>query len=356
MEKRIKYIDIARCFAIVFIVFGHACSYSEHLAVFEKFVYSFHVALFFILSGYLFKVKENEKFTTFVKNKFLRLMVPYFIWAFLFLIPYMILGSNVANTLNKNVSFDFKRSIFGIFYGIGTDNLLKQNSPLWFLPALFSMNIAYYFIIKFTSKNKKVKTLMLLPLIIIAYISVYFLKIHLPWGLNTVLNLGIFFYIGYLLKEYNVLGNKSFLFKWYTIISVFIVGLLTCFLNKKAIDYMTYSYGYFTLAILSALCLSFVTIYISMLINKNKVLEYIGKNTLGILIFHKLIILVFQTKLGIITKLMINSNFVIELLLSLTTVLISIVFSIIATEIIRKIAPFTIGEIKIKKKDLKIKE
>lgn len=144
---------------------------------------------------------------------------------------------------------------------------------------------------------------MLIPQIIIAYISAYFLKIHLPWGLNTVLNLGMFFYIGYLLKEFNVLESKSFLFKWYSIIPIFIIGLLACLLNKP-IDYMSYSYGYFTLTILSALCLSFVTIYISMLINKNKVLEYIGKNTLGILIFHKLIILVFQTKLGIITKLM----------------------------------------------------
>ena len=123
--------------------------YSQHICALVKFVYSFHVVLFFILSGYLFKIKENEKFTTFVKNKFIRLIVPYFIWAFLFLIPYMILGSNVANTLNKNVSFDFKKSIFGIFYGIGTDNLLKQNSPLWFLPALFIMYVIYYYVIKY---------------------------------------------------------------------------------------------------------------------------------------------------------------------------------------------------------------
>ena len=346
MQKRINYIDIARGFAIIFIVLGHACSYSEHIDSIHKLVNSFHVALFFILSGYIFKIKENQNFIQFFKNKFFRIMVPYFIWSFLFLIPYMLLEGNVASNLDKSTAFDIKKSIIGIFYGIGKDNLLKQNSPLWFLPALFSMNIIYYFIIKLQIKNK---LLMLIPLTIIAYISVYYLKINLPLGLNTVLNLGLFFYIGFLLKEYNVLNKDNILFKWYTIIFLIIIGLISCFLNKETVSHMHYKYGYFTLTILSTLTFSFITIYISMLINKNKVLEYIGKNTLGILIFHKLIILIFQTKLGIITELLKNSNTVIELLISLFIVLVSIVFSLVITEILRKIAPYTIGESKNKR-------
>ena len=53
-------------------------------------------------------------------------------------------------------------------------------------------------------------------------------------------------------------------------------------------------------------------LYISYLINENEALEYIGKNTMGILIFHKLPILVVQTKLGVISNLLIDSNLLVE--------------------------------------------
>ena len=101
---------------------------------------------------------------------------------------------------------------------------------------------------------------------------------------------------------------------------------------------------FFNLAILSGICLSLVVIYISYIIKENRVLEYVGRNTMGILIFHKIIILIFQTKLGVISSLLKDSNIFIELSLSIVIVIISIVFSLIATEIVRKILPILIGE------------
>ena len=65
---------------------------------------------------------------------------------------------------------------------------------------------------------------------------------------------------------------------------------------------------------------------------------------MGILIFHKLIILIFQTKLGSISSLLRNSNIVIEFIMSIIVVALSIVVSLIITEIVRKIFPIVIGE------------
>lgn len=65
--KRITYIDIARAFAIIFIVIGHTLVHSQHCSLVFKFLYSFHVLLFFILSGYTFKIKK-EKFLIYVKK------------------------------------------------------------------------------------------------------------------------------------------------------------------------------------------------------------------------------------------------------------------------------------------------
>lgn len=299
--------------------------------------------MFFILSGYTFKIKE-EKFLVFLKNKFIRIMIPYFVWAILFLIPYMLFGSSVGLSIGTTSSFDLKTQMFNIIYGNGNMAALKQNSALWFLPALFTMEIVYYFIINLVEKNKKFQFPILISSILISYITNTFLPIILPWGINTVLEVGVFFYIGYLLNYHNVFDKNSKLWNLLYIISIFIIGLLACFLNEQNVSCIDYEYGYLTLALISGFCLSVVTICVAYLINKNKILEYIGRNTMGILIFHKLVILVFQTKLGIISKLLNSSNIFVELLFSIVIVILSIICSLIGTEIVRKICPILIGE------------
>lgn len=105
-----------------------------------------------------------------------------------------------------------------------------------------------------------------------------------------------------------------------------------------------YDYGNFALALSSGICVSLIILFISKIIRKNKILEYLGRNTMGILIFHKIMILVFQSKLGLISRWLLNSNIFIEIILSILIVIISIAISLIATEIVRKIFPMAIGE------------
>lgn len=344
MKKRLNFVDISRGLAMIFIVLGHTLVHSEHCNIIFKLLYSFHVVLFFVVSGYTFKIKNDKSFIEFIKNKFIRIMIPYFIWGFLFLIPYMILGGNVGNTLGTTSSFNLKTQIINVIYGNGNMSALKQNSSLWFLPALFTMEVIYYFIIDFINKNEKYKIFILLPLLLITYVSTNFLNILLPWGINTALNVGIFFYIGYLLNEYKIFEKDSKWLKPYILILVLLIGLISCFFNKDTVSCIDYKYGNVTLALLSGLCLSISTIYIAFIINKNKILEYIGKNTMGILIFHKLVILIIQTKLGIISQLLIKSNIIIELLLSIFAVFISIICSLMANNILKRICPIVIGE------------
>ncbi len=211
-KKRLCYVDIARAFAIISIVLGHTIVHSEHLGTLFKLLYSFHIALFFMISGFIFKIKDNESFLSFFKRKFLRIMIPYFIWALAFLIPYMLFGGSIGNKLDVPSSFNLKTMLFNTLYGNGNMNALKQNTALWFLPALFSMEIIYYFIIKFLKKHNDVKIKVFVPIIIVAgFLSDIFLNkfIILPFGINTVLNIGVFFYVGYLLKEFNIIEKLS---------------------------------------------------------------------------------------------------------------------------------------------------
>lgn len=351
-NKRIKYIDIARGFAILFIVLSHALGESSNSKLLFNFLFSFHVILFFILSGYTFSLKE-ESSLKFIKNKFVRIMIPYFTWALLFLIPYMLFGSNIGKLIGTHSSFDLKTQIINVFYGNGNHNALKQNTSLWFLPALFSTEILYYFLIKLLhKKSKTIKIITLIPLTIISYLANYKLNIIFPWGINTALVIGIFYYIGYLFKEYDIF-TKEKLFKGIYIIPILILGSIFSYINGK-ISYLGYQYNNLTYALIAGLSLSIGTIYIASLMKENKILEYIGKNTMGILIFHKIIILVFRTMLGPITTLLKNSNAFIELGIALVIVILTTICSLIATEIVRKIFPLLIGEKRTNRKTYEI--
>ena len=81
--KRLEWIDIARCLCIVLVVFGHYVAptttpmwYSEA----KDCVYSFHMPLFMLLSGFTYAVtnKKNIPYVHFIKKKALRLLLPYF--------------------------------------------------------------------------------------------------------------------------------------------------------------------------------------------------------------------------------------------------------------------------------------
>jgi len=65
-DRRFNWIDWAKTFGIYLVVLGHAFAPKEGIALEARnFIYTFHMPLFFFLSGFLFKVKEDKflKFT-----------------------------------------------------------------------------------------------------------------------------------------------------------------------------------------------------------------------------------------------------------------------------------------------------
>lgn len=339
MKKRESFIDIVRAVAMTFIVLGHTIVHSEHCGMIFKFIYSFHVILFFIISGYT--INQNKKFSDFFKNKFLRIMVPYFVWGTLFLLPYLFIGKSVGENFDIHSSYNLKELLLNILYGNG--NALKQNSALWFLPSLFSMEIFFYGIVKINNYKKGWKDgFLLILLILIGGISSKYIKIIFPWGINTVLNCGYFFFIGYLIKKYQFI--KVYFNNFHVNLFSFIIGTFACFLNPSIVSCIDYQYGNYFFTMISSLGISLFIIRVCYIINKNHILEFIGKNTLSILIFHKLIILIFQTKLGVLSRFLTNSNLFLELFLGVVVSVFAILTSLGFGMICKKIIPILIGE------------
>ena len=78
-SSRLKWADIAKGIGIVLVVWGHSSLPFE----FRKWVYSFHMPLFFILSGYFYK-SQKYGFTDFFLRKLRTLIIPYFFLNFAF--------------------------------------------------------------------------------------------------------------------------------------------------------------------------------------------------------------------------------------------------------------------------------
>ena len=82
MKERFLYIDNLKGFAILLVVLGHCIQfrmpgYDDNMAF--RFIYSFHMPLFFIISGYV-SYKADILIKTLVAKRARQLLFPYFVW------------------------------------------------------------------------------------------------------------------------------------------------------------------------------------------------------------------------------------------------------------------------------------
>lgn len=70
-NKRYDFIDVAKGIGILFVVFAHV-NYTPSLLTI---IYSFHMPLFFVLSGMLFNPNKYSGFKVFIKENFKHLYV-----------------------------------------------------------------------------------------------------------------------------------------------------------------------------------------------------------------------------------------------------------------------------------------
>ena len=75
-RKRIKYIDIARGICILLVVLGHELTWNDSL---RYFLYSFHIPMFFALSGMSMGITGEYKlaFDVYLKRNIDRIVKPY---------------------------------------------------------------------------------------------------------------------------------------------------------------------------------------------------------------------------------------------------------------------------------------
>jgi fucose 4-O-acetylase-like acetyltransferase len=129
-------IDWLKAFAITMVVLGHAIQYTLvkniDANIIFRLMYSFHMPLFFFISGYLVK---GDKPVAFLWKQFRLLMIPFLIWMVLYSFYYLRVDLQKGN---GSVLIPYYLRVLR-FPGSG---------GLWFLWALYLIDVVYYFLRK----------------------------------------------------------------------------------------------------------------------------------------------------------------------------------------------------------------
>ena len=132
--KRIAEFDFFKGIAIFLVVVGHVILNNVEGALDSHpvytWIYSFHMPLFFFISGFLIHhTLGNRSIGTCIKKKFLSLLVPYFVWCFV--VAPFVNGESLPTLLyviaetDGRYWFVYLLFLFSVFYYVGQ---LKQRN------------------------------------------------------------------------------------------------------------------------------------------------------------------------------------------------------------------------------------
>lgn len=190
---RIQWIDFLRSIGLMLVILGHVKNVPSECSLA---IYSFHMPLFFILSGYLWNERSLElPFKTFACKKAKSLLLPYIKIAFVCLLVWGIITPPLLADFNLNVYFEnIRRYVIGIGYSIGTTEWLPLCSPIWFLTSLFVANIVFY------GYKKQRYSLLIWGILIVAF-AISNIGFPLPWNIGSALYGAWFMWLGNILKR-----------------------------------------------------------------------------------------------------------------------------------------------------------
>lgn len=288
MSKRIEYIDIAKGIGILLVVMGHN-DFGLVSPFFYKFIYAFHMPLFFFVSGMFFN--SELPFLSLLRRRYETVLKPYIV--IILLIYFMTLSFTKVN---------FDMATARVIKALYANGHYIDWVQLWFLPHLFALNIfafTYYKVIK-SIRLTWISWVLLVAIQIVGVVTISafwpftlsifgrdFILYGLPLSIDLILVSGFFFILG---CEVNKIVPDGIFAHPLTLIGS-IAGLLTMvWFLPQTIDFNTRSFQSLPINTLEALLGITFILAISKQIERNPLisatLRYVGQASLIILIFH----------------------------------------------------------------------
>jgi fucose 4-O-acetylase-like acetyltransferase len=326
-EGRKIWIDYAKCFSIFLVVLFHT---NPNL---DGFVFDFlkllRMPAFFLIAGFLFDIEKWNNFYKFIYHRLKRLIVPYFWFSIIFYILWLIVGRNMIG--NEEMSINTFTPI--IEFIRGTPKIIL--APYWFITCLFSIQIVFYLLRKTIKSN---------ILLLFISCSLYFIilitnKTNLPWCIDKALLYLPFYAFA------NILKTKTEQINYNNItlnITSIIFTLTLLYINQT----INITYINHIIYITSGLCIIYAYValckYVAQKIGNIHIIKYIGDNNIITLALQNYIIGVIKiiSLLLFSTNLLGGNYYIINILTTIITIAISMLFALI----INKYTPFIIGK------------
>ena len=208
-------VNILKALAILLVVSGHL-EFSL-LGMFTP--YSFQLALFFFISGYLFKDKYIDDVFTFVKRRVQTLLVPYFLYNAFYLGVTVLIAKLTGHFWGKEITL---KNFFITPFLNG--HQFDLSCPLWFVTQLFMTMIVFLFLFRTLKKSIDNKYFHLTVFTILGVLAIPVSKIFPvdPMTLVVIRTMfSLFFvYLGYHYKHYIEQHIDIFTAKWFGVIIV----------------------------------------------------------------------------------------------------------------------------------------
>lgn len=315
---KIVELDLMKFYGILLVVLGHvAFCYTDMGAVkpavasdamvkLKDIIYAFHMPMFVFVSGYIFayqlEVKKREQtFRKLITNKFKRLMTPYYVFAFLWVLPTMCF-------LHLREPLSYAK---GLFFGLDPRHL-------WYVMMLFEAFILMHILRWICEKIKLPKSLILLVAIMFYAIPSLVL---LP-GITSLLQVSslLTYFLWFTLGYFFVL-NRS-IAKYVAAVSI--VCTMVQLLTPIAIPQLLAT---------TANAITGISIFYLISLHTTKLSKYnwyqvVSRNSFGIYLFHAMIIYILEY---VFSSYSINPIF-----LSVVVFTISLLLSVFLTECVRR--------------------
>lgn len=302
MENRDLTIDIGKGIAIILMCIGHSyvCTFLD------TFIYLFHMAFFFMMSGYFFREKNLANPKTFVWKRIKGLYFPFVKWGFIFVALH-----NVFTTLGINTREAGFYSIKDMAYKAFTTNTRfipteECMGPYWFFACLFFVSLLSFavFYVNRRSRHKTFTTAVsFIGLYVAGFIFLYTAKDN-GWTQTIIRTfvVSFIFYLGYLLgtrfKDKINYQNPFLILGSFVVLCIGVIGG-----GKISIPQLEFTNPICFPLFSIAGC--FLILGFSSYIHKNQTLAktfaYIGEHSLSILLVNMLLrriylIILFRTE------------------------------------------------------------
>lgn len=268
-KTRLGWIDMIKGISMITILLCHM----DTTEIVTRFYMPFYLTAFFFVSGYTFRTRDS--FKLFLTNKTRVLLIPLFSFGLL---------NNICNCIENKSIERFLPKLLG--------NIIQRslhNDYMWFLACLFTTLIIFYAIVKFCKDSTKKIIFISAIIMILGYIYTLFNKhieyisnsdisLRLPWQFEIAMVMEIWLALGYLYKKYEDKLQRYVTTKVLLVLVFIYSGIVSIYNNT--VDIRLEEYRNIPVFLLSSLIGISILVILTKHIEHNKILEFIGKNSL----------------------------------------------------------------------------